>query len=253
MEPLTRIYLAGQLGIERDDLFLNDWRPVGRQGRLAFAFLAAEHWRSIPRDELIDELWPDAPPPSSDRALSVVMSKLRAHLEGEGFPGFEIAGGFGCYQMRLPPNTWIDIEAAAEGMDRATGAMRADAYRDAWGDAQIACHISRRQFLVGDDGPWATRMRANLRETRVRAYECLSEIYAWSGEPANAVRYASLAIEIEPFRETAHRHLMRAHAAAGNRAEALRAYERCRHLLAEELGVSPSPQIEAVYVEILQS
>jgi DNA-binding SARP family transcriptional activator len=46
---------------------------------------------------------------------------------------------------------------------------------------------------------------------------------------------------------------MRAHAAAGNRADALRAYERCRCLLAEELGVSPSPQTEAVYLDILRS
>jgi len=46
---------------------------------------------------------------------------------------------------------------------------------------------------------------------------------------------------------------MRAHAAAGNRSAALRAYERCRQLLADELGVSPSPQTEAVYLDILRA
>jgi len=46
---------------------------------------------------------------------------------------------------------------------------------------------------------------------------------------------------------------MRAHAAVGNRAEALRVYERCRSVLTEELGVPPSPQTEAVYLEILRS
>ena len=44
---------------------------------------------------------------------------------------------------------------------------------------------------------------------------------------------------------------MRAHAAVGNRAEALRVYERCRSLLSEELGVPPSSQTEAVYLDIL--
>jgi SARP family transcriptional regulator, regulator of embCAB operon len=252
LESVTRIYLAGQVSIEHDQLVLNDWRSVGRQGRLAFAFLAAEHWRSISREELIEELWADDPPPSSDRALSAVMSKLRTLLDHDGLPPFEIAAAFGCYQMRLPGAIWIDIEAAAEGIDQAEGAMRANRYRDAWGPAQIACHIARRPFLPGDDGPWATRMRTNLQEILVRAYECLSVIFVWSGEPATATRYAKLAIEAEPFRETAHQRLMRAHAAAGNRAEALRAYERCRCLLADELGVSPSPQTEAVYLEILQ-
>jgi SARP family transcriptional regulator, regulator of embCAB operon len=253
LESVTRIHLAGEVSIEHDQCTVTDWRRVGRQGRLAFAFLVAEHWRSIPRDELIGELWPENAPPSSDRALSAVMSKLRSLLDSGGMPAFEIATAFGCYQMRLPRNVWIDVEAAAEGIDQAEGAMRANRYRDAWGPAQIACHIARRPFLLGDDGPWATRMRTNLEEILVRAYESLSEIFVWSGEPATATRYATLAVEVEPFRETAHQRLMRAHAAAGNRAEALRAYERCRCLLSDELGVSPSPQTEAVYMEILQS
>jgi SARP family transcriptional regulator, regulator of embCAB operon len=67
------------------------------------------------------------------------------------------------------------------------------------------------------------------------------------------VKHAKEAVAIEPFRETSYQLLMRAHAAVGNRAEALRVYERCRSLLSEELGVSPSPQTEAVYLEILRS
>ena len=252
MDPLTRIYLAGTVCIEREAILLDDWRSVGRQGRVAFAMLAGEHWRAVLREELIDEIWGEQPPPSSDRALNAVMSKLRAVLERAELPRIKIASAFGCYQMRLPSPVWIDIEAAAQGIDRAEGLVRAGKYREAWGPAQVACHIARRPFLQGDAGPWATRTRMTLQETLVRSYELLSEIFVWSGEPGNAVRYAKLAIETEPFRETAHQHLMRAHAAAGNRAEALRAYEQCRCLLSEELGISPSQQTEAVYLEILR-
>ena len=46
---------------------------------------------------------------------------------------------------------------------------------------------------------------------------------------------------------------MEAHAAAGNRAEALRVYERCRRLLADELGAYPSPETEAVYRALLDT
>ena len=58
---------------------------------------------------------------------------------------------------------------------------------------------------------------------------------------------------LEPFRETAHRLVMRAHAAAGNPAEALRAYERCRSTIAEELGAGPSDATEDLYLQILRS
>jgi streptogramin lyase len=46
---------------------------------------------------------------------------------------------------------------------------------------------------------------------------------------------------------------MTAHVAAGNRAEALRVYERCRRLLADELGTYPSPETESIYRELLET
>jgi DNA-binding SARP family transcriptional activator len=38
----------------------------------------------------------------------------------------------------------------------------------------------------------------------------------------------------------------------GNTAEALMAYEACRRLIAEELGVDPSPQTMAAYEAVLR-
>jgi pentatricopeptide repeat protein len=64
---------------------------------------------------------------------------------------------------------------------------------------------------------------------------------------------AEEALRLEPFRESTYRTLMRAHAAAGNRAEALRVYQRCRDLLAEELGVDPSGETEGLYLGMLRS
>ena len=46
---------------------------------------------------------------------------------------------------------------------------------------------------------------------------------------------------------------MHAHAAAGNRAEALQVYEQCRQFLDEELGAYPSPETESIYRELLQT
>ena len=64
---------------------------------------------------------------------------------------------------------------------------------------------------------------------------------------------AEQAIALEPFRETGYRRLMEAHVASGNRAEALRVYERCRRLLADELGTYPSPETESLYRVLLEA
>ena len=67
----------------------------------------------------------------------------------------------------------------------------------------------------------------------------------------DALRYIKDALTLDPYRETSYVQLMRLHMSQGNRAEALRAYEQCRAILAHDLGVTPSPQTEAIYRETL--
>ena len=249
-----RIYLTNRVLVEEcGTVLLDERRLMGRQGRLAFAYLVSEHLRPVSRDELAEELWLDAVPPSWERSLSALISKLRALLASAGIPDVALTSSFGHYQLLLPADVWIDVEAASEAIDRAESALRRDKAPEAWGWAHVAYQISRRPFLMGEEGPWVTLKRSELRDVLVRAHECLSEPGIWGTEPAYAVKHANEAVTIEPFRETSYQLLMRAHAAVGNRAEALRIYERCRSLLSEELGVPPSSQTEAVYLEILRS
>ena len=249
-----RIYLTGRVLVEDNGtILLDESRLMGRQGRLAFAYLVCEHLRAVSRGELAEELWLGTAPPSWERSLSALISKLRALLASVGIADVALTGAFGHYQLLLPADVWIDVEAASEAIDRAESALRGDKLREAWGWAQVAYQISRRTFLMDEEGPWVTFKRSKLRNVLVRAHECLSEPRAWGTEPAYAVKHAEEAVTIEPFRETSYRLLMRAHAAMGNRAEALRVYERCRNLLSEGLGVGPSPQTEDVYLKILRS
>ena len=67
------------------------------------------------------------------------------------------------------------------------------------------------------------------------------------------MKWAEQTIALAPFRETGYRRLMEAHVAAGDRAEALRVYERCRRLLADELGTYPSPETESIYRALLEA
>ena len=57
--------------------------------------------------------------------------------------------------------------------------------------------------------------------------------------------------ELAPYRETGHRILLEALEQRGNLAEALRAYERLRVLLRDELGIAPSPTLQAVHRRLL--
>lgn len=249
-----RIYLAGRIGIELGDRLIDERDLPGRQGRLAFALLAANRGRATPRDALADALWPEGLPNSWDIALSAILSNLRTVLARVGLDRSRvISTASGSCQLHLPVDTWVDLEAAARAVDEAEGALRRGDPMQAYGWAGVATAIARRPLLANESGAWLDLQRAELRGLLIRALDCCAEIFTWNGETTLAVEAAEETLTLEPYRETGYQRLMRVHAAAGNRAYALRTYERCRTLLAEELGVDPSPQTEAVYRQILSA
>ena len=247
---MLRIYLTGPLCLASGTLVVREERLPGRQGRLAFAFLAGERDRPVSRDELAEVLWPESQPRAWDVALSALVSKLRALLAEAGLGRAVVARPSGCYQLELPPGSWVDTEAALLSVHEAESALRSGQPRLAYGAAAVAAAIVRRPFLPGLDGAWIDARRAVLRATLVRALDCLAEVQAWHGDHALAVRSAEEAVGLEPYRERGYRRLMRVQLAAGNRAEALRVYERCRRLLFDELGTQPAAETEAVLREV---
>ena len=248
-----RVYLAGSIAVEGDDAVVRDSAFGGHQLRLLFAYLVCADGRPVPKAELAELLWPDGPPQSWEISLAALVSKLRSLLAKSAVPRDAIDGALGAYHFRLPADCWVDVAAVGANVYQAEGAMLRGEPRQALPHALIASAISRRVFLPEDSGAWVERKREELTEQRVRALELLAQALLADGDHARAASAATDVLDLDPYRETGHQLLMRAHAAAGNRAEALRAYERCRKLLADELGVDPSPATEQVYLDILRS
>ena len=96
----------------------------------------------------------------------------------------------------------------------------------AWSLANVAVVISKRPFLADVEAPWIESQRSALRAMQMRALQCLVNVSANNSEPLLAVQHALEMIELEPFRETAYQLLMKMHAAAGDRAEALRVFAK---------------------------
>lgn len=249
-----KVFLVGRVALEADGLEVRDARLPGRQGRLLFAYLAVQRGRPVPRDELAAALWGEAPPATWDKALTVLVSKLRALLTEAGLDGpHALTAAFGCYRLELPEGTWIDAVAAAEAADEAERALAAGDPAAAKTAGLLAESLTRRPFLPGDNGAWVEDKRRELADSRSRAVTALAGACLRTGAGGEAASWAQQAIGLEPFRETGYRLLMEAHAADGNRAEALRVYERCRRLLADELGAYPSPETESVYRRLLRA
>jgi DNA-binding SARP family transcriptional activator len=247
-----RLFLLGRLVFEAEGRRLEADQLPGRQGRVALAHLAMARSQPVARDRLASVLWGDRPPSSQEAALSAVVSKLRGGLARVGL-GEMLQTVAGCYVLRLPSDVWIDVEHAATELDRAEGALRRGEVEAAWASATVALAILRRPLLPGDDGDWVERQRTRLHGQRLRASDCLTEVWIARGEGRLAQHLAEEALEVAPLREASHRQLIQAHLVQHNRSEALLAYDRCRRLLVEELGVEPAPATLSLFEDDILS
>ena len=245
--PRTRFYLTGRIVVEGRQL-LDQADLPGRQGRLALVYLVAHRHRPVRVEELAAALWGDELPRSWEPSLRAIVSKLRSALDAVG--GGVLRRDGGCYHALLGP-AWVDLEAAANAVDRAEGARRNDDTASAWSEATVATALTGRPLLDGEDLAWVDDLRTELDGLAVRALDVLCEANLARGDHRLAAGAARQLIARAPFREAGYRHLMRAEAAAGDPAEALQVYRRLQVLLEEELGSVPAPATQAVFTDLL--
>ena len=90
---------------------------------------------------------------------------------------------------------------------------------------------------------WVVVEREQFRQLRLLALETLCTELSAAGSYATAVEAGLACIAAEPLRESAHRALIGAHLAEGNRVEAIRQFRLYEKLVLDELGVEPSAAI----------
>jgi predicted ATPase/Tfp pilus assembly protein PilF len=105
--------------------------------------------------------------------------------------------------------------------------------------------LSVREALGFEE--WLLSERERLRQMAIQALHRLSVAYTNRGEYAAGIEYTNRLLALEPWQEEAHRQLMTLLARSGQHSAALAQYETCRRILAEELGVEPLPETQALY------
>jgi pentatricopeptide repeat protein len=230
------VQLCGKLAVELDGRRVEQQLP-GRQGRLLFAFLVVNRNRTLTRHQLLDALWDDG----RDGGLAPLLSKLRRTVTLDGL------------RIALPPQAWVDVEAAADALHRAESAIAQEHFHRAWGPSQVAMFVAGRTFLPDQEAAWIDDVRRTLGEMHLRALEAyaLAGLAIGGTELAAAVRAGRELTRREPYRETGYRLLMQALGREGNPAEAVRVYDDLRTRLRDDLGIAPSAPTQALHRELL--
>lgn len=242
-----RIYLAGDLWALDGESRLAGASLPGRQGVLALTYLILERRQAARADELAEALWPGEIPAAWDIGLRALLSKCRAAIAAAGLGGSMRIERTGGYRITLPPETWVDVEAAGAAIHEAEAALERGDARAAAGPAIGVRAIAERGFLPGFEGMWVEEQRARLEEIRVRAVAALAETWLAHDDPALALRDARELVRLQPYNEAATRLEMRARVTLGDHGAAALSFRALQQRLREDLGVDPAPATVAAF------
>ena len=219
---------------------------AGRKQRALLARLLLDANRTVAADRLVDDLWGESVPDSAHKMVQIYVSQLRKVLPD------------GLLQTR-PPGYAVEVEPASIDLVRFEQLRREGEAAHAAGNAELAARrfdealsLWRGEALAEFQEPFAQAETARLGELHLACIE------ARIAADLDRGRHGELVAELEPLltryplREGLRAQQLLALYRSGRQSEALAAYRRFRDLLADELGLEPSPRLKELERRILR-
>ena len=239
-----RVRALGSLEVEVDGapIAASAWAYAKPRELLLFLLT---HPDGRTRDQIGAALWPESTAGQVKNSFHVTLHHLRKVLGRPEWIRFE--GG----RYRIAPDGGFGLDAAAFEEAAAAALRGARAGEAAVEPLREALALYRGDFLEGEPaGDWHTDTRDRLRALCVDALVALGELLLDGEVHPEAIAVFQAAIVRDDLREEAHRCIMVARARMGERAHALRHYDRLAALLRDELDGEPDPESVALYERI---
>lgn len=221
------------------------WRVTKARSLVKLLALAPGH--QLGREQVLDLLWPELDAVAAGNNFHRTLHAARRALAGDPAARHTTLLTLRAGVLTLAPggSLWVDVAAFEEA---AAAARRAD---------DPAVYHQALALYTGDLLPedryedWAASRRETLRETYLGLLLAVARLHDARGEGPLAQAALERAVAVEPAHEDAHVGLMRLHALAGRRGQALRHYVSLRDALRRELGAEPDAASQRLYAAIL--
>jgi len=240
--PQLRIQTLGRGLVSADDhpVTAAEWQNQ-RKVREFFFYLLA-HPEGVSKEALGLVFWPESSSAQLKLQFKNLIYRLRFAL-GQDVVLFENDR----YNFNHSLDYIYDVEAfidkAACAQREAQPARKRALYQD-------AISLYSGPYLPEVDGAWVHIERERLWQLFVDAALTLGRLLLDAGDFAGVIEICQRLLTEDACQEEAHRLMLRAYAALGNRAAMVRQFRRCQQALAEELGALPSPETEQLYRQL---
>ncbi len=252
--PFLQIHTLGTFRVLRNgDTLIQDHQWGGRRIKMLLKAILVHGLQDIPKDILIEDLWPEGDPLASLRNFKVTLHRLRKILEPD--LGKHSRSAF----IRLKDNLicldknrcWVDAQAFVQlckDVKRAALARENQAIL-ALGSEALALY--QGDFLPEDPyAPWAEMKRLALKDEYIATAMTMAEIHRSQYQWDAAADCCRSVLAADPCQERAAAILMEILSRQERRSDALKIYEQLRATLEKDLGVEPDPAVAAIYKQI---
>jgi ATP/maltotriose-dependent transcriptional regulator MalT/DNA-binding SARP family transcriptional activator len=222
----------------------NGWRR--EKSRQLFQLLLTYRHSPLDRDQICEYLWAEADPVTAQRNFKITLNTLYQVLEPEREAGSESAFIFregSTYGLRPSADLWLDAEEFSK-------AAKAAKENPAW--LQKAMELYKGEYLPDTlYETWAAEESERLSTLFLECADRLAEILVGKKRFGEAVDLCQRILGQDNCWERAYRHLMLAYDGLGDRGQVGRTYQRCVQTLRDELDVSPAPETQKLYEQLV--
>jgi DNA-binding SARP family transcriptional activator len=221
------------------------------QALLAYLLLSPHRPQS--RDVLADVFWSDRTQERARNCLNTALWRLRRSLEPDGVSDdgtYLLTTLAGDVSFNWQSEYWLDVSIFEANVHQALAQSIEIMTTDEAQRLEETLQLYTGELLEGFYDDWVIRERERLRQLYLNGLHHLMRFYHHQGEFDQALACGLKILDLDPLREEIHRAVMRIYLDRGERVLAVRQYETCRALLADELGIQPMAETQALYARI---
>lgn len=215
--------------------------PSSRKAKALLAWLALTPDRQHPREKIAGLLWPDSDETQARHSLRQTLVDLHRYLPEE----LGVLRATRDWLLLDSTLMTIDVQTFNVALTQDDEAAHDQAINLYQGELLEGCNPRSDMFsdwLEPYRNEYSLRIATLLRQ---RISSLLEQ-----KDFERSLHYAARLVAMDPLQEAGYRALMQAHAGIGDHAAALLWYQRCQTVLEQELGVSPSPETEALLAQL---
>lgn len=248
-----RVHCLGRFAVYRGEEEIPQERWTSRKARTLFKILVHERDKGfIPKDVLMEHLWPEQQPDTAINRFHVTLTSLRKTLEpglSRGAASSYLIRNGDSYRLDLGKSGWVDVDEFRKHV----GESSDDSDREAWLSHCLEAEKLYRGDFFQEDlyDPWFSYERELLQQEYIVVLRRLMDYFEERADYEKCVRYAWKYLAADSCDESVYQDLMRYYSFLGNKGMVARTYEKCRESLENGLDLLPSPETEALYRKLI--